>query len=319
MRLRTGILLLTVWLAACPVARADPGDGRLQAETLFREGRRSAEAGDFDTACAKFAESQRLDPSTGTLLNLGDCEEHRGHLAESRNYYQSGLAQLGQSDPRVPHVKERLAGVEARMPHLTIRLHASAPPGTVVTRDGLPVLPESFGVAVPVDPGVHALHVTAPGHADRRVSIVLAEAESRDLTAQPGAPQQPTAPSGPANAPTHSAESVHAPTAVRTAGWVTGGAGAIGLVIAGLSGIVLLDERSTVHDHCPQPNACDSIGAAAVSANRTWLRVNTIAWIAGAAGVGVGAYLLITAPTPRVDVSLAAIGAGAGVRARVAF
>jgi hypothetical protein len=33
------------------------------------------------TACVKFAESERLDPAGGTLVDLAKCEERLGHLA----------------------------------------------------------------------------------------------------------------------------------------------------------------------------------------------------------------------------------------------
>ncbi|MFO0567610.1 MAG: hypothetical protein U0263_18270 [Polyangiaceae bacterium] len=50
------------------------------AEALFNAGRDAVKAGDYPTACAKFRESNRLDPAPGTVLNLADCEEHLGHV-----------------------------------------------------------------------------------------------------------------------------------------------------------------------------------------------------------------------------------------------
>ena len=63
---------------AGPAAFADTPD----ADTLFRQGRASAEAGDYPHACVAFTESFRLEPALGTLLNLADCEEHVGRVAK---------------------------------------------------------------------------------------------------------------------------------------------------------------------------------------------------------------------------------------------
>jgi hypothetical protein len=307
-------------------AHAEPRDASSQADTVFREGRRAAEAGNFTTACLKFAESQRLDPSTGTLLNLGDCEEHLNHLSAARNYYQTALSQLGKSDPRVAPAQEHLAGVEGRMPRLTVRVSPTSPPGTAVSRDGVPVAPATFGIAIPVDPGAHVFVVTAPGYQDQRESMVLDDRESREFLALPGpalslARARPDA-GAPTQGPPDSNEASPPPRGARTAGWIVLGAGVVGLVVAGVSGVVLLDEKSTVANHCSRPTGCDSEGAAAASANKTWLPVNTIAWIAGVAGTGVGAYLILSAPrghAPTAGVAVAPIGPGAGIRTWMNF
>ncbi|NOU28880.1 MAG: hypothetical protein HOO96_13330, partial [Polyangiaceae bacterium] len=65
------LFALALVLIAAPAFRDD-------AETLFREGRKALEAGDYAVACAKFAESQRIEPAPGTLLNLAGCEERSG-------------------------------------------------------------------------------------------------------------------------------------------------------------------------------------------------------------------------------------------------
>src|SRR6266481_6114613 len=51
------------------------------AQALFDKARQLMAAGKYTLACPKLEESQRLDPSTGTLLNLGSCYEHEGRIA----------------------------------------------------------------------------------------------------------------------------------------------------------------------------------------------------------------------------------------------
>src|SRR5262249_13660236 len=68
-------------LASMP-ARADGGD-EASAQKLFDEGRALVVERRFAEACPKFAASQQLAPSGGTLLNLADCYEKNGQLASA--------------------------------------------------------------------------------------------------------------------------------------------------------------------------------------------------------------------------------------------
>jgi tetratricopeptide (TPR) repeat protein len=90
-------------LAARPRA-ASAGDPPA-AQALFKQGRDAAKRGDHATACEKFAESYRLDPAPGTLLNLGDCKERLGMLASAWQYYTAAAEQL--SDERTDIARQR--------------------------------------------------------------------------------------------------------------------------------------------------------------------------------------------------------------------
>ena len=75
----TSVALLLV--VAPARAQAPTSTDKVAAEALFEEGRRLVAAGSFVDACPKFADSQRLDPSPGTLLNLASCYEKLGRSA----------------------------------------------------------------------------------------------------------------------------------------------------------------------------------------------------------------------------------------------
>src|SRR5512140_1442198 len=76
-------------------ARADD-----TAESLYREGRRAAVAKDWDLACKKLKESMDREPAPGTILNLADCEENRGHLLAAIAGYQAAAARFKPGDER---------------------------------------------------------------------------------------------------------------------------------------------------------------------------------------------------------------------------
>jgi hypothetical protein len=157
----------------------------VSAEALFLEGRKAADAGDYSAACPKFAESYRLDPAPGTLLNTADCEERLGHIATAWLNFRKAVELLPPNDSRVPIASRKASSLEKRLPRLTIRLARDVPPGTGVKRDGVEIGPGSLGVALPIDPGKHIVLVTAPGYGEQRYEIELAERQSRELVGQP--------------------------------------------------------------------------------------------------------------------------------------
>src|SRR5262249_55537702 len=72
---RGGPLALALAITATSSTALSQTRDPAAAEALFRQGRQAMEAKDFATACPKFAESQRLDPAVGTLMNWATCEE----------------------------------------------------------------------------------------------------------------------------------------------------------------------------------------------------------------------------------------------------
>src|SRR5262249_43796344 len=91
------------------------------AEALFKEGRKAADAGDYETACVRFRESERLDAAVGTEFNLADCEEHRGKLAEAWQLFRRTLEQLTPTDERWSIAKDREQSLAGRVPKLIVR------------------------------------------------------------------------------------------------------------------------------------------------------------------------------------------------------
>ncbi len=124
------LALLLVTAVAAPAA-ADKRDP-VAADALFRDARKAMTRGDFDTACAKLAESQRLDPAAGTAFNLADCEEKRGHLASALGRWRESIDLLRPGDARRKIATDRATALEPRVPKVALRLAADAPPGTRV-------------------------------------------------------------------------------------------------------------------------------------------------------------------------------------------
>jgi hypothetical protein len=228
-------------------ARAESADPAA-AEALFREGRELADVGDHAGACAKFHESARLDPALGTTFNIADCEEKQGHLARAWTLYREVAQRLPVSDRRRPMAEQRLRALEPRLPWLNLRLRAGAPASTRVERDGVELGAASLGSDLPIDPGIHVVRLSAPGHHPREYRVELVEGERLTLDVEPGA-SAPAATSDTTLAQSSGAV-LEGDSGRRTAGYVSGAVGLLGLLTAGAFGYLVLDAKSTVDDDC---------------------------------------------------------------------
>jgi hypothetical protein len=288
-------------LALAPrVARAgDP----VAAEALFRAGRAAVQRGDHRAACARFAESQRLEPAAGTLINLGDCKAKLGLWAASFQHYQEALDRLGE-DTRVPLVREKMKGVAPHVSRLEIELAPGAPTGLAVLRDGESVGAASLGLALPVESGTHVVEVRAPGYAPRRFEVTLGDGESRVLVAEPGprllVAASPAAPS----------------RGLRNAGIAVVGVSVASFAVSAATGFLTLARKKTVTALCPH-QACDAEGLAAASQGKAFSAASTVTFFAGLAALGAGVGMVVagsrSSPTAILAPSASAAGAGLGL------
>src|SRR6476659_2421968 len=108
------------------------------AETLFEQGRALMDEKKWAEACPKLAESQRLDPGGGTLLNLAICHEESGETATAWAELNDALAIALREDrnDREDIARAHIAALEPRLARLQVRVKTeSAPPDLVVTLD----------------------------------------------------------------------------------------------------------------------------------------------------------------------------------------
>jgi hypothetical protein len=323
---RWSLVMVAIWLSSTP-SWAQAGDPAA-ARTLFQEALKQADAGDYVTACPKFEDSYRLDPTFGAQVNVADCEERRGHLANAWLGYQKAREMLATGDKRIPDTDHAIAELEKRLPRLTIRVAPAAPSDAMVERDGLQVAASSFGLALPVDPGHHIVVIKSPGRQPQRYEVELAEGESSELIGEPGAAQPPIAAAPPIPAPRlASVSTTDMPRAAsapmpgqpaphsRTAAYLVGSIGLAGLAAGVVTRVLAFGKQSSIDDHCPALE-CDATGMDAVSAARTLQAVSTVSLLVGVAGVGTGIYLVLAGaetPAQRATLQPMFLQAGAGL------
>jgi hypothetical protein len=289
-------------LACTAPARAagdtPPADAEASAATaLFRQAREDAKRGDWADACPRFAESLRLAPSSGTMLNLADCEEHLGRLSDALAHYQRALEGLPPSDDRIAFARARIGKLSPRVPRVRLR-----PRGEIagVDLDGVKLGPVAFGVLLPVNPGKHVAVVHAAGRADRSVAFEIAEGMSQDVELAPGdasnepdaRPPPPARPLDPVPPPTASASSP-APSSLKKLAWPAFGVAAAGIALGAVTGIFALDRASAVRSRCPDRTCTSSADVDYASTGSTYATVSTIGFVVGAAFAAVGVACLV--------------------------
>jgi hypothetical protein len=280
------------------------------AGVLFDEGRQALARKDFTTACAKFSESYRVQAAAGTAMNWATCEEQLGHLATAWWRWNDAISLLHPGDDRLAYVERQVRRLDSRLPYLSVSLAPAAPFQTAVLRDGVPLRDGRLGLTLPVDPGEHQISVSAPGYADRRFSITVAEREQKALVVEPGAKL--------ASLKTPDAVAPSPPATQRTVGWIACGVGAAGFATAAVTGLMLPAKQQAVSENCVN-HVCNQTGLDAAKAGDTLQTMNTIGWVAGIVAGGLGAYLVISSPSsaagrPRAAVGLSSARDGLTVR-----
>jgi hypothetical protein len=295
-------------------------DSSAAAEAVFNDARAALAKREFDVACEKFRESDRLDPAVGTRFNLANCEEQRGRLATAWALFRQVLEQLPQDDPRVSIARERVAGLDARVPRLTLRARRQFSPGTTVRVADLVLESASFGSPVPLDPGTYKVTVAAPGDSAQEFTVKLAEGDSVELgiPADGGvsAAPLPDGVTGRLGAGAQGETKFTKPDP--TLAYVAGGVGAAGLVVGSIAGIVGLHDESVGNGKCSdQTRTCNQIGHDANQSARSLATVSTVGFVVGVLGAGLGTYLWLTLPDTKTSaVGVGSVAGGAGIQWR---
>jgi hypothetical protein len=312
---RLGLLALvaTAWPGA---ARAQEKRDPVAADYLFREARKAARAGDYAKACPLFADSLKADGGTGVLMNLADCEEHLGKVASAWEHWREALDTLhGKSDKRAALAMRKIAALERRLPRLTVRLEPGAPIDAKVERDGVELGASALGLPVPVDPGSHTIVVRAPKHKARTFTLSIAEAQLVEQSVGAGSEVMetlsPVTRAGDDGPRTSDEPRAAQPGSVaRPVGYGLVGLGIVGLGVGAVGGLVALDKKGTVQQHCQSDPAggvacADQAGLDAAATGRTMSTVSTVGFAAGAGALVVGIVLLAVSGGRATDTGVA--------------
>jgi hypothetical protein len=288
-------------------AHAEGAGEEAAAEALFKQGRDLMNAGKFAEACPKLAESERLDPATGTLLNLATCYERNGQLASAWVTYKeaASASQKASEEERVQLARRKAAELEPKLPMLTIVVPAGSDRTDLeIRRDGNLIGRPAWGTPIPVDPGPHGVDATASGRKPWHAQVTLdgpaalASLEVPALEAAPASETPPVATPAPAPAPLVPASPPPPSngTGQRVVGAVIGGVGVVGVALGALFGTMAKSDNDSAAGHCLGDTNCDGQGLSLTTSAKHEATGSTIGFIAGGALLATGVVVFLTAP-----------------------
>jgi hypothetical protein len=276
-----------------------------KADGLFNQAQALVQKGQYSEGCTKFAESQKLDPANGTLLNLALCHEKEGKIATAYKELQELLALMSNSKKpddrqRTRIASDRVKHLEKKVPQVTFDISELPKDATVIV-DG-----EKVEAAYPVllDPGKHVASVSAP---QKKPNDTTFEVTGTTATVKldaladdtpPPVAQPPPPPAPPPPPPPPPPEKYW--SGQRILGAAIGGIGIAGLGIGTYFGVDTLskkDERDA-SGNCTG-EICNAAGLQLHEEAQTSAVISTIAIGVGAAALIAGAYLFFTAPSKK--------------------
>lgn len=321
-RMREVSIRLALCSALCAGALDVSAQGnQVAAEALFQQGTALMQEGRFADACPKLEESLRLDQALGTKLYLALCYEKVGRTATAWVTYksaESAARNLGQTD-RADKAAAQAQALEARLSRLTVLVRpTSVISGLDVKMDGVSIGSPSWGIAFPVDPGVHVLTAEAPGRQTFRTEVTVGQGGDHVQVEVPLLPDTPAAvaPTAPPPSPPSGGNTVRAspsPPVPATAdhpgktqriiGGLLIGAGAVGGGVVG--GLMVSKARSKDREsdqYCgpaagfSSPNECNETGLALDADGRNARTGAVIGFGVGGGVLLTGIILVATAP-----------------------
>jgi hypothetical protein len=274
-----------------PAAGAAPSKQTI-AEALFQQGRDLLGQGNANEACPKFAESQRIDPATGTLLNLAACHEAEGKFATAWSEFNEALvaAQRDQRADRVDFARQHIRDLDARLSRVVIRVAEKKRQASVQVRmDGTNIGRAGWGMAIPVDPGKHLIVATLDDLPPWTHTVEVGQAATTVDVEVPAWPAAVPLIAVPSSQPTPT----RAGSKERFAAQLTGAAGAVALVAGGLFGWHAYSKWRDADGACPTARGCstqamDDRNAAARAATLSDVSIGV-----GVAALAVSAYLWV--------------------------
>ena len=301
------VALLVAALALRPVAAAAETP-RERAIELADEGSKLLETKNYAGAVEKFDAAFALVAVPVFALQSANALEMAGRFVEALGRFRAASEMKPEpSWSKIQHdaqatARERQQRLAARTPRLIVAV--SGGPAERVELDGREATPNELAAGVLVDPGEHRVIAHAGTKSaeqlvaltegqTRRIELVLPSDARSVASAEKSSEKAPPMGTGAPPASERSSSS-----AARTIGWVALGAGAAGVVVGGVSGLMALGKKSDLEAGCPDHNCPETLWEDNDTYDRLRI-ISTIGFVIGGIGIATGGVLIWTSPAAR--------------------
>ena len=276
---RTALTLasLVLGLLAGPrLAHAEPSAGDLAtARSALKEGLALREKGDLVGALGRFTTAFDLVQTPVTGFELGKTHLLMGHVMQAHEMFQK----IGRIPP-VLEESERSAAARAEAIRLTadlepriptLRLHVKLPPDATATVriDDDPIVLTGDVTPRAIDPGKHVVVARAGEGPEERVTIELAEGETKDIEL---APQwiPPKVPEGGKGQVVYLRQT----NPLVFVGFI---ASSVTLTFTGVSAVLAVNAASRAHDGCGRDYCPQFVRNSDITIMSSWIVATVIA------------------------------------------
>ena len=280
-------------------AQASPSAGDLAtARNALKEGLALREKGDLVGALGRFTTAFDLVQTPVTGFELGKTHLLMGHVMHAHELFQKigRIPPALEESPRSATAREeasRLAGdLEPRIP--TLRIHVKLPPDATasVRIDDDPIATTGAVTPRSVDPGKHVIIAKAGDGPEERVTIEVAEGETKNVELAP----QWIAPKV-AAPPGQQIVYLRQTNPMVFVGFI---ASSVALTVTGVSAVLAVSAANRAHDGCGNDYCPQFVRDSDVTVMRTWIAATVIGAGATIAFFTLGVVSISKPTTERV-------------------
>lgn len=296
-----GVTLSAAVVHAAPPAAvgAEPTAGDLAtARTALKEGLALREKGDLLGALGRFSTAWDLVQTPVTGFELGKTHMLMGHVLQARELFLKigrlppALEESQRSATAREEAQRLAADLEPRVPTLRITLEIPSGATAVVRIDDDPIALAGAVTPRAVDPGKHVVVARAGDGPEQRVTLEIAEGETKDVHLAPQwvKPAVPVAPPG-------SGQVVYL-RQTNPLVFVGFTVSSVALTITGVAAVLAVNAAGRARDRCGNDYCPQHVRDSDVTEMRSWL---VVTGVAGATTIGFAALAVLSISKPTIE------------------